>query len=537
MAESPAADVKDGTVWRLLLQYGWPQLEQQVVCRLLCCSKSMSGLVHATCTSRMLASYQAPVVACSQHAAMDSTAVQLQQLVSSSAQLAAWLSKHAELISSMTVYMAPRQHFTRQLQRQQSRSQRLGEPFLDLQDPPGEQHAHGSSPSTAACSTCHRHAVSAGLVSTTAAFLQQLWHLLPSTAPAIPVGCLHLLRNTLTHLDWSVCSNSCCRALAKALPSLQHLQALGLHCLSPDSGRSTVTLSALAPTLQQLSGLTSLHLQGFSLSTRSSRLLPDSLIKLSIGQPASLIDDQYTDTEDSTQPQHGQQLQLQHLTKLQQLQLCSLNGCDVLPEQLHTLVVGSCNPLAVLQLRQLQHLRVQADVPELLLFMLARRMHQFQDFQLACRGVWLTPSSMSHLRCLPLTHLNITCEMPRELLPMLGSCHQLQHLSLRLHADEAATQQVLSAQLLKLTALQSLSLSMHHSEELGLCDIMAVAVGIPHAAAMEGEVAEPVQATDSLCAAVLSLQDFRSLQLHGVGLSTKQQAQLAAATQLTVLQV
>jgi hypothetical protein len=39
----------DECVWRLLLEELWQPLEQEVVCKLLCCSSTMAQLVHSTC--------------------------------------------------------------------------------------------------------------------------------------------------------------------------------------------------------------------------------------------------------------------------------------------------------------------------------------------------------------------------------------------------------------------------------------------------------------------------------------------------------
>lgn len=44
---------RDEQVWVLLLGRAWQPLHQQVICRLLCCSKGMADLVHATCAGRL----------------------------------------------------------------------------------------------------------------------------------------------------------------------------------------------------------------------------------------------------------------------------------------------------------------------------------------------------------------------------------------------------------------------------------------------------------------------------------------------------
>lgn len=44
---------RDEHVWLLLLSRAWQPLQQQVICRLLCCSNSMAELVHATCAGRL----------------------------------------------------------------------------------------------------------------------------------------------------------------------------------------------------------------------------------------------------------------------------------------------------------------------------------------------------------------------------------------------------------------------------------------------------------------------------------------------------
>jgi hypothetical protein len=410
---------------------------------------------------------------------------------------------------------------------QEQAQQQVAVPLLA---PPCAQDSLSSA--EAGPSPCAPAASSSSLASTASAFLQHFWQLLPSAAPDIPVDCLYLAHSTLTKLDWSIGSNSSCKPLAKALPHLQQLRALGLHCI--DTGAGAASLAALAPVLQSLSSLTSLKLQGFRVSTGTAQLLPESLLELCIGRPLQRLQSSPSDSAYSHSPQP---LQLQHLSKLQQLQLHSLNGCDVLPAQLRALQVGSCNAMALLQLLQLQQLHIESDVPELLLMMLAKHMQQLQDFRLTCRGTWLTPGSLSHLCALPLTHLSVTRETPHELLPLLGGCRQLQQLALHLQAVEPSTQQVLAAQLLQMTGLWSLSLSMQPPREPDLYDIAAVAVGIPEAAAMEVEASVPVLATKGLCDAVLGLQQLRSLRLHGVQLSGEQHVQLAAASQLTVLTV
>jgi hypothetical protein len=513
-------------VWRLLLKHCWANLDGAVVCKLLCTSNAMASLVHQCCIGRLPVSFSMAAVADSHQGCCESGHLQLLQLAESSTQLAAWTSKHAALLRSISVSLQPNEQLTcREPVKEQAQLQ-VAVPLLSSPCAPDSLSAEaGPSPCAPAAST-------STLVSTASAFLQHLWQLLPSTAPVIPVDCLHLAHSTLTKLDWSIGSNSSCKPLVKALPTLQQLRALGLHCI--DTGAGAASLAVLAPVLQSLSSLTSLNLQGFRVTTGTAQLLPHSLAELCIGRALPRLQSSPSDSAYSHSPQP---LQLQHLSKLQRLQLHGLNGCDVLPAQLQTLQVGPCNALALLQMKQLRQLRIESDVPELLLMMLAKHMQQLQEFQLTCRGTWLTTSSLSHLCALPLTRLRVTCEMPHELLPLLGGCRQLQHLALHLQAVEASTQQVLAAQLLQMTGLVSLCLSMQPPREPDLYDIAAVAVGIPEAAAMQVEASVPVLATKGLCDAVLGLQQLHSLRLHGVQLSGEQHVQLAAASQLTVLTV
>jgi hypothetical protein len=232
-----------------------------------------------------------------------------------------------------------------------------------------------------------------------------------------------------------------------------------------------------------------------------------------------------------------QLLQIQHLTRLQRLQLHSLNGCDVLPAALTSLRVGACNALALLPLQQLQQLHIDADASELLLMLLATHMQQLQEVQLTCRGTWLTLVGLKHLSMLPITKLHVLCELPHNLLPWLGRCSHLIDLSLQLLEVDSTTQHELAVQLEQLTSLHVLSLAVHAPTQPGLYDIAAVAVGAAWAAAMEAEAWRPVAAADMLVGAVLGLPQLRSLQLQGVVLSVEQQLQLAGVRQLTMLKV
>jgi hypothetical protein len=232
-----------------------------------------------------------------------------------------------------------------------------------------------------------------------------------------------------------------------------------------------------------------------------------------------------------------QPLQIQHLTRLQRLQLHCLNGSDVLPAGLTSLRVGACNALALLPLRQLQQLCIEADASELLLMLLATRMPQLQEVQLTCRGTWLTPVGLKHLSMLPLKKLHVLCELPHNLLPWLGCCSHLTDLSLQLLDVDSTTQQELAVQLVQLTALEALSLAVHAPTHPGLYDIAAVAVGAAWAAAMEAEAWKPVAAADMLVGTVLGRPQLRDLQLQGLVFTAEQKLQLADVRQLTMLKL
>lgn len=499
------------------------QLEQHVVCKLLSCSNEMASVVHDTCSGRLHARYRTARQSGSKQQ-------QFQQLAADSRRLASWLGKHETLLSSLSLQLQPGSGAEQDQKQDQQQQQGPHVQSHYLRTPEA-----GHSPTWHPL--LHAQHFDAGplkVLSTAAGLFQQLWRLLPVSASAtLPVQGLQLASRTLTSLDWTLSSSEDPQALIRVLPGLQSLRRLGLHCI--DTGAGTGSLAGLASGLQPLTQLSSLSLQHFSISTSSSRMLPTSLTELKVGPPLPRIQQAAAEGQlcdvDYPEPLH-----LQHLTQLQRLQLHTLDACYRLPEQLAVLHVGSCSAHAVIHLKQLQELRVDEDAPELLLMLLETlSFPKLRDVQLTCRGTWLSPSSFKHLVKLPLTRLRVREELPHQLLPLLGHCTQLTSLALQLKAVEAATQQLLSQQLVHMTALQALDLTMQVPSEQDLLDIAAVVVG-PFVT--EGDEASgPVQAADELVVALQSLPQLRSLQLHGVQLTKQQQSQLWSAQQLGRLQV
>jgi hypothetical protein len=503
----------DSAAWRVLLVHTSEQLDQHVVCKLLSCSNAMAVTVHETCSGRLKVRYRTAMQSKSEQQ-------QLQQLAADSRRLASWLSKHEALLSEFSVHLQPGSG-GRQDQRQEQQHQQEGL-HVESHDLRMPQAGH---PSTwqPMLYTQQFNVGPLKVLSAAAGLFQQLWRLLPIASATLPVQGLQLASRTLTSLDWTLSSSEDPQALMRVLPGLQSLRKLGLHCI--DTGTGTASLEGLASGLQPLTQLTSLSLQHFSISASSSRMLPTSLTELQIGPPLPRIQQAAADVQ-SSDAHYPEPLHLQHLTQLQRLQLHSLDACCKLPEGLAVLHVGSCSAHAVVHLKQLQVLRVDEDAPELLLLLLETlKFPRLRDVQLTCRGTWLSPSSFKHLEKLPLTHLRVREELPHQLLPLLGHCTQLTSLSLQLKAVEAATQQLMSQQLLHMTALQALELSMQAPSEQDLLDIAAVVLGPwPYPDAMEGHAA--VQAADELVAALQGLPQLQDMQLHGVQVTQQQQSQL-----------
>jgi hypothetical protein len=78
--------------WRLLLGELWQPPEQQVVCRLLCCSRAMARLVHALCAGRLHVSMQPS----ERHSAP-------QRQTAYREAYCCWLAKHARLLAELRV--------------------------------------------------------------------------------------------------------------------------------------------------------------------------------------------------------------------------------------------------------------------------------------------------------------------------------------------------------------------------------------------------------------------------------------------------
>lgn len=518
----------DSAAWRVLLVHTSDQLDQHVVCKLLSCSNVMAATVHATCSGRLQARYRTAMQSGSKQQ-------QFQQLAADSRRLASWLGKHEKLLSELSVQLQPGSGGGQDQNQDQQQQPGLHVQSHNLRMP------EAGHPSTWQ-PLLYVQQFDVGplkVLSTAAGLFQQLWRLLPIASASLPVQGLQLASRTLTSLDWTLSSSEDPQALIKVLPALQSLRKLGLHCI--DTGAGTASLAGLASGLQPLTQLSSLSLQHFSISTSSSRMLPTSLVELQIGPPLPRIQQAAADGQ-LPDGHYPEPLHLQHLTQLQRLQLHSLDACYRLPEGLAVLHVGSCSAHAAVHLKQLHELRVDEDASELLLMLLETlRFPQLRNVQLTCRGTWLSPSSFKHLMKLPLTRLRVREELPHQLLPLLGHCTQLTSLALHLKAVEAATQQLLSQQLVHMTALQALEITMQAPCDQDLLDIAAVVVGAfaaLEAEAMEGDEAlGPVQAAEELVVASQSLPQLQGLQLHGVQLTEQQQSQLWTGQQLGRLQM
>jgi hypothetical protein len=281
-----------------------------------------------------------------------------------------------------------------------------------------------------------------------------------------------------------------------------------------------------------------LQLGGFSISKSSTQLFPPSLRSLSLGVPLPRL---------YARAMREQHLQLQHLAALQQLQLHSLKGCDVLPAGLQSLQVEHCTVLPLLGLKHLRVLTITADVPESVLGQLSV-LQQLQQLRLTYRTWALSAAGVSYLQQLPLRSLR--CCMPAQLLPALGAFGgMLTQLQLEVQpeqgGDRASLQELLAQQLLRLTALQVLSVQIQltlasHTQQL----LPAQAAGDPSpsgprvaATAATWESARADSKTGcTLAAALLRLPLLTSLELEGLlQLGPAAAVQLSGATQLTHL--
>jgi hypothetical protein len=92
-AGSTAVLVEGEPVWRLLLQHAWQTMQQAVVCKLLCCSRAMTAVVHSSCQHRL-------AVQLRQHSQQPH---HLEQLVK---QLSKWLQKHQALVCRLLLIPA-----------------------------------------------------------------------------------------------------------------------------------------------------------------------------------------------------------------------------------------------------------------------------------------------------------------------------------------------------------------------------------------------------------------------------------------------
>jgi hypothetical protein len=307
-----------------------------------------------------------------------------------------------------------------------------------------------------------------------------------------------------------------------------------------DSGSGPAAYEGLATAVEALTGLTTLQLDGFSIGKCRRQLFPPFLRTLFLGAPMPRL---------YARAMRDQHLQLQHLTALQQLQLHSLKGCDVLPAGLQSLQVEHCTVLPLLGLKHLRALTITADVPESVLGQLSV-LQQLQQLRLTYTTWALSAAGVSYLQQLPLSSLS--CCMSAQQLPALGAVGgKLTQLQLEVQpqqgVDRASLQEFLAQQLLSLTALQALSVQMqllpasHMQQQL----LPAQAAGGPCSSAPKATAAVTTQvwahadsaAKRTLAPALLALPALTSLKLAGLQLSPAPAAQLGGATQLTRLQL
>lgn len=495
-------------VWRHLLQHAWQPLDYQVVCKLLCCSQAIMAVVHRTCSGRLSVRVQQQQSSSKQH--------------EGTLQIAKWLARHQQLVCELildTDSCGPKQHV-----------------LVQPQDP---QHAA----TTTQAGRCNRHNIFNNDNSALAALQHKLRRLASRVSPpgpAVPPIPTSSAISSLTRLEWAVSSCSKPRQVIKGLRHLHALRSLALTCL--DSGSGPAAFEDLAPTVQALTGLTSLQLQHFSISKATTQLFPPSLRTLSLGAPLPRL------YACSMREQH---LQLQHLTALQQLQLHSLKGCDVLPAGVQSLQVEHCTVLPLLRLQHLRVLTITADVPESVLGQLSV-LQQLEQLHLTYRSWALSDAGTSFLQQLPLRSLH--CCMPAQQLPALGAFGgKLMQLQLKVQAvqdiNSESLQGLLAQHLLCLTAVQALSVQVQALLESQQTHQQLL---LPAQAAGDASSSGPSAAatvatrewtnTDSetgcaLAAALCSLPVLTSLELEGFQLGPAAAAQLASATQLTHLQL
>lgn len=476
--------MENTAAWRLLLGYGWLQLDQEVLCSLICCSKELTSLIHEQCAGRVSVrmKYKAPKID-------NSTVVHkfMHHLAEDSRLMANWLTKHRCLLSDLAICHAV--------------------PASQLPVP--SQNASENLSET-------------GLASALMAAVKLMLGLSAWSPPCIPIHCLRLAGSALTKLEWTISSRCDARQFSRVLPSLQQLQSLGLCCLSHEVGAADFQALA-ADALQPLTKLTSLELQHFTTSTAGLQLLPDCLLQLTI---------HHAQSPGGASWSHRDVIQLQHLTNLQQLQLSSLQGCDVLPRNLTALQTDRCSAMHLAPLTRLQRLCIDGDLPDTALLQLMQ-MTQCTDLQLSCEGRWLTAGGFRYLSELPLTRLHLHCELPGDVLLLLGQWTQLTSLRLKVNAAKAGSQQQLAEQLKHLHALQELSLDLQAARSTyEVTSAASVIIGEEAALLWEAEDAQAgggpftAAASSALVDALANLPSLQVLQVQGLQWDTQAAAEL-----------
>lgn len=473
--------IEDEAVWSLLLRHAWDPLDQQVVCKLLCCSRGMAAVVNSSCAGRLSVSLQGRGSAQPGH---DATRDLYFRILA----LSKWLARRHQLVHE--VVLGGR-----------SKEATLSPTAPDIQLAPIPQ----------------RFAASA-----VTALQQQLLRLTPLCTPAAPPlpKALGQVGRTLSRLDWVLSSNFSPKTVVKALVQLQALQHLSLTCV--DVGSGAAALEHLGPALQQLTKLTALEVNHFSISKASTNHLPPSVRHLKLGAPLPCL------CERAMREQH---LQLQHLTQLNTLQAHNLKGCDVLPCGLRAIHVSHCSPLPLLGLTGLQELHIEADAPESLLTQLCN-LPQLQDVHLSYKQHWsLSESGCSALQQLPLRSLQ--CQLAADQLHLLERCVQLTRLELQLEdAGLSQVQQQLAQHITPLTALEALSLTAAAHQPSDQQQQQALLQQVDGSASTLAAAAA-IELVQGLC----SLPALKRLKLQGLCLGEAAAVQLAAATHITHLQL
>jgi len=478
--------------WRVFLKHTLqvPDLQADALslcCQLMCCSQSMAVLVHGSCrgTRRgFIPKRPAAKPTCGTAAYK----VWQQQAYDHGASIGSWLAKHAVLLHQLELDIWP------------------------------EQEASVAAGLCAAAAVV----ISRPAPQLHAAAAAQTPPVQNPSLPLLSLSCLsastgRLLRAAsgaaLTHLSLQEGAAAAQQRIA-ALASLTSLKSLVLK----GSWCSQHPLPVLGPALRHLTQLTALAMPRVQVDSDVIRLLPTSLMQLTICC-------------------HSKPLRMQQLSALRSLHLeQQLHADEALPQSLSSLWLGSCNSVRpLLALTQLQWLRIDSDFPAEQLQELAG-MTQLQELQLtyfcqqlrsACGGNTLAEAS-GHLSTVPLKQLKVlgqwgSGQLPATVLCCLCALTQLTALSLQDLAVQGTPQQ-LAAQLQPMSSLQKLELRSLSWQE---------------SVASEGSGAEGIAGLEHLAVAVAGMSSLREVSWSGM---TPEAAdcvtkQLNAATQLTAFDV